>query len=155
MTSELLLQLAIATLAVATTVLLHLVGLGALLKLMRVHKQRFSTARARVDQIVILLGVAFGLFTLHTAEIWIYGALFWLLPTGLDLEEALYFSTATYATIGYGDVTLPRAWRMLGAIEGANGVILLGWSTAFFVSVVARMRALDHDFLGKQDETDV
>ena len=28
---------------------------------------------------------------------------------------------------------------MVAAIEGVNGVVLLGWSTAFFVTVVARM----------------
>jgi hypothetical protein len=63
-------------------------------------------------------------------------------------EDALYFSTSTYATIGYGDLTLSKSWRVLGAIEGANGVILLGWSTAFFVSIVSRIRALEHDWLG-------
>ncbi len=35
----------------------------------------------------------------------------------------------------------PLVWRILGAIEGVNGVILLGWSTAFFVSVVSQIRA--------------
>ena len=49
-------------------------------------------------------------------------------------------------TVGYGDVTLPVQWRVLGAIEAASGVILLGWSTAFFVSVVSRIRALEHDW---------
>ena len=27
-------------------------------------------------------------------------------------------------------------WRLLGAMEGVAGVILLGWSIAFFVSVM-------------------
>jgi len=45
-------------------------------------------------------------------------------------------------------LTLSKSWRVLGAIEGANGVILLGWSTAFFVSIVSRIRALEHDWLG-------
>ncbi len=60
-----------------------------------------------------------------------------------SFEGALYFSTSTYTTIGYGDVVLPRGWRVFGAIEGANGIILLGWSTAFFVSVVGRIRLME------------
>jgi len=64
-------------------------------------------------------------------------------------EEALYFSTVTYATIGFGDLILPRTWRILGAIEGVNGVILPGWSTAFFVSVVSQIRALEHDWVAR------
>ena len=95
---------------------------------------------------LVLVGVSFGLFILHGVEIWSYAALYDAVSATRSFEEALYFSTATYATIGYGDLTLSRTWRVLGAIEGANGVILLGWSTAFFVSIVARIRALEHDW---------
>jgi hypothetical protein len=96
----------------------------------------------------ILVGVAFGLFALHTIEIWGYAILFYAIGATQTFEAALYYSTATYSTIGYGDVVLDHNWRILGAIEGGNGVILLGWSTAFFVSVVARMRTLEHDWMG-------
>ena len=54
-----------------------------------------------------------------------------------------YFSTSTYSTVGYGDVVMSHRWRVLGAIEGVNGIILLGWSTAFFVSLVRRLGALE------------
>lgn len=85
---------------------------------------------------------------LHSVEIWSYAALYHWVGAIRSFEDALYFSTATYATIGYGDLTLSKSWRVLGAIEGANGVILLGWSTAFFISIVARIRALEHDWSG-------
>jgi voltage-gated potassium channel len=143
---ELIIQLAVASAMVAATIVMHLAGLGGLIALMRNHQTHFATRRARLDQVVILLGVAFGLFALHAVEIWTYAGLYHALTGWPRFEEALYFSTSTYATLGYGDVTLPRQWRVLGAIEGANGVILLGWSTAFFVSVVARLRALEHDW---------
>ena len=38
----------------------------------------------------------------------------------------------------------------LGAIEGANGVILLGWSTAFFVAIVNRIRFIERELEGAQ-----
>ncbi|MEI4505918.1 potassium channel family protein [Sphingopyxis sp. CCNWLW2] len=59
------------------------------------------------------------------------------------LRAALYFSTSTYVTIGYGDLVLPPGLRVLGAIEGASGIILIGWSTAFFFSIVDRMKLLE------------
>ena len=49
----------------------------------------------------------------------------------------LSFSCST----GYDDDSISQSWRMVAAIEGLNGVVLLGWSTAFFVTVVARMRS--------------
>jgi voltage-gated potassium channel len=153
--SNLALQLFIATMTVGATVLMHLSGLAGLIALMRVHKHWLMTSRPLWDQSAILLGVAFGLFALHTVEIWAYAALYLAIAATSTFEEALYFSTVTYSTIGYGDLTLPMHWRILGAVEGANGVILLGWSTAFFVSVVARLRALEHDWLGATSEDEI
>ena len=49
-------------------------------------------------------------------------------------------------TIGYGDIVLPPGLRILGAIEGASGIILIGWSTAFFFSIVDRMKLLERHF---------
>ena len=80
------------------------------------------------------------LFVLHGVEIWSYGALYLAIDALPHFEEALYFSTISYAAIGYGDSSLPAQWRLLGAIEGINGVILLGWSTAFFVNLLMRLR---------------
>ena len=36
----------------------------------------------------------------------------------------------TYTTLGYGDIVLTGAWRVLSAIQAANGVIIFGWTTA-------------------------
>jgi hypothetical protein len=38
-------------------------------------------------------------------------------------ESALYFSATSYATVGYGDVTLPLRWRLLGPPESIIGVL--------------------------------
>jgi voltage-gated potassium channel Kch len=46
------------------------------------------------------------------------------------LEEALYFSTVTFTTLGYGDVVLSPDWRLLSAFQSANGTIIVGWTTA-------------------------
>jgi voltage-gated potassium channel Kch len=53
-----------------------------------------------------------------------------------NLEEALYFSTVTFTTLGYGDITLNEDWRLLAAFEAANGSIMFGWTTALVVALV-------------------
>lgn len=58
------------------------------------------------------------------------------LPTA---NEALYFSLVTFTTLGYGDVTLSAQWRILGAFQAANGVIMFGWTTALIVFLVQRI----------------
>ena len=139
-----MLRLVIASVMVGTTVIMHLIGLALLVALIRRHHRRVRLARARLHQLIIIFGAAFGLFALHTVEIWSYAALYVSLGALPTFDDALYFSTTTYSTLGFGDVVLPRAWRLVGAIEGANGIILLGWSTAFFVSVIDRIRLFEH-----------
>lgn len=56
-----------------------------------------------------------------------------------DLRESVYFSTITYAAIGYGDYAIADGWKLIAAIEGINGLLLISWSTAFFVTVMGRL----------------
>ena len=147
MTQSLATQLAIATAMVALTVTMHLLGLSVLIAATNRHSDRFQAERALVRQMLVLLGISFGLFVLHGIEIWSYSTLYYWLGATRSFADALYFSTATYATIGDRDL-ISKSWRVLGAIEGANGIILFGWSTAFFVSIVARVRVLEHDWSG-------
>jgi len=53
-----------------------------------------------------------------------------------DLETALYFSMVTFTSVGYGDVVLSGNWRMLASLQGANGVMLFGWTTALIFYVI-------------------
>jgi hypothetical protein len=53
-----------------------------------------------------------------------------------NFETSLYFSLKSYTTVGYGDVLLPTSWRLLGPIEAAVGVLMLGWSTSIIVAAV-------------------
>tara|TARA_B100000378_G_scaffold225284_1_gene189083 strand:+ start:205 stop:684 length:480 start_codon:yes stop_codon:yes gene_type:complete len=141
---NLVLELAAATALVAITVFIHLGGIAALLFLLRRHRGRVDV-RTLWHEGVAILGAAGGLFVLHALEIWLYAGFYLLVGAIAEFEAALYFSTSSYTTVGYGDLVLDARWRLLGAIEGANGLILLGWSTAFFVAIVGRIRGLESE----------
>jgi hypothetical protein len=138
-------QLILASLMVLVTVAIHLLGLGMLIRLLRSHRRSWPAVRSA--PIALLLVAALGLFAVHTVEIWLYAGLYFYLRAASDFESALYFSTVTYASIGYGDVLVTKSWRILGAIEGATGVIMLGWSTAFLVSILSQLKLFAHDWL--------
>ena len=79
---------------------------------------------------------------LHGVEIWMYALLFTGLGAVPDLREAVYFSTISYSTTGFGDAAIAPEWKLLGAIEGINGQLLIGWTIAFFVTVTTRVLRL-------------
>jgi Ion channel len=143
----LLQNLAVATGMVTLTVSAHFFGILGLLYFLRRRGSRFRAHESTIGQGALVLFVVFGVFALHTVEIWLYAAFYHAVGAVGDFEAALYFSTVAFASLGFGDIVLTKEWRLVSAIEAANGVILFAWSTAFLLSVMARLRALEHDWL--------
>lgn len=140
---QLLLELVISTAMVLVTVATHGLGLALLGRAVvgeRQEEKIHHSPPLSLRGAVFTLFIVISLFVLHGVEIWSYAALYIFLDAFTHFEEALYFSTVSYAAIGYGDTVLSPQWRLLGAIEGINGVIMLGWSTAFFVNLLMRLR---------------
>lgn len=139
-------NLAVASAMVALTVTLHFYGLFLLRHLLRHSDRRFQAQHSVRGGGALLLVAVFGIFAIHTAEIWLYAALYRALGAIPDFETALYFSTVSFASLGYGDIVLSHDWRLVAGIEAANGLILFAWSTAFLMSVMTRVKALAHDW---------
>jgi Ion channel len=144
-------NLALATVMVALTVTIHFFGLLLLLRALRWRGARFQAHKSVAGQGLLVLFVVFGIFAIHTMQIWLYAAAYLAVGALGDLETALYFSTVNFASLGYGDILLTPQWRLFGAIEAANGVILFAWSTAFLLSVMTRLKTLEHDWLERDD----
>ena len=144
-------NLALATLMVGLTVIIHFAGLLGLMWVLRARGHRFRAHESAVGQGAVIVFVVLGLVAILTIEIWLYGMVYFSLGALPDFESALYFSTTSFTTIGFGDVVLEKNWRLFGAVEGANGLLLFGWSTAFLIAVTARMRILEHDWLERPD----
>jgi len=140
-------NLALSVVMVTVTVTVHFGGLLGLLFLLRRHGTGFRVQQSPARQGFVILLVMLGIFAIHTVEIWLYAVVFLWLGSLPDFESALYFSTSSFSSVGYGDIVLPVRWRLFGAIEAPNGLILIAWSTAFLISLMSRLRALEHDWL--------
>jgi hypothetical protein len=87
----------------------------------------------------MFIRVAGWMVFLHLFEITVWAVFYVWQGALVDLESALYFSAVTYTTTGYGDVVLPERWRLVGGVEALTGILMCGWSTGFFFTVVSRM----------------
>ncbi len=135
-----MLELLVATGLVVIVVLIHGAGITTLTRVLQFRLQAEESHHFTFTRAIFILALVLSLFVLHGIQIWIFAGSYVWLHAVPDLETGVYFSTITYATIGYADMHIVKAWRLVAAIEGVCGVILLGWSTAFLVSVVARLR---------------
>lgn len=124
---------------VAVTVAVHAVGLGLVIRRLRRTRELASGELGPV--IGRLVYLAWALILIHLIEISIWGLFYWWQGCLPDADSAFYFSGVTYATVGYGDLVLPREWRMLGPVEGLVGSLMVGLSTAFFFAALTRLYA--------------
>src|SRR5262245_49451311 len=130
---------------VATTVIIHAGGLA-----MALSHALHSTGRpaTRFWPITwLLIRIAWLLLLFHLFEIAVWALFFWWEKCLPDLESSFYFSGVTYATLGYGDLLLPKEWWLFGPLEALTGNLMVGLSIAFFFVVVSKK------FLQRMDET--
>jgi hypothetical protein len=89
----------------------------------------------------LFIGLAGWMILFHLIEITVWGVFYLWKGAMPDLPSAIYFSAVTYTTTGYGDLVLPEAWRLVGAVEALTGILMCGLSTGFFFAVVSRGHA--------------
>lgn len=134
-------HLFIGALIIFVTVMIHALALDRILKHAKDYMPFFVDRKHGLRKATLLSLIVLAVFVAHIIEIWIW-ALFFLgvdCPSIPNLETALYFSTSTFTTVGYGDIVLGEKWRLLSSFESANGFMLFGWSTAFIFEVTAQI----------------
>jgi hypothetical protein len=126
----------IASCLVATTVTIHAAGLAIVLSHVLHYRVLPETRFWPITW--LLIRIAWWLILVHIVEIAVWALFFWWEGCLPDAESSFYFSGVTYATLGYGDLLLPKEWRMFGPLEALTGSLMVGLSIAFFFAVLSR-----------------
>jgi Ion channel len=133
-------KLVIAWCLMALCVTIHAIGLTAALTWL---KGRSATIEGHFWlSTLMLICVAAWTVLMHLLEIAVW-AFFYAWKHGMpDLQSALYFSAVTYTTTGYGDLVLPKEWRLVGGVEALTGILMCGLSTGLFFAVFVKVFGL-------------
>jgi hypothetical protein len=96
---------------------------------------------------VVILSIVLGvLFFGHLLQFATWALLFTWLGEFADFATAFYHSTVNFTSLGYGDIVMSEEWRLLGALEAGNGVLMFGLSAGTILAVMnalfARRKAL-------------
>ncbi len=124
------------------TVVTTMVHAGAMLVALRILRMVHSGRRnlrslhAKAALVAVLVLMMF-LASLIEAGIW--ALTFVKVGAFSSFEPAFYFSTVTFTTLGYGDLVVGDAWRLVASFEAANGTIMFGWTAALIVAFVQRV----------------
>ena len=122
---------------IVLTSVLHVLGLGLINEtvvraLRRRTTQRHSTARFAVAMsLTVLLATV-----LHALEAALWAAAYLLLGALPDAKTAILYSLSAVTTYGHASALLAVHWRLLGALEALNGMLLFGLTTAFLFALI-------------------
>jgi len=131
-------NLGIGVLLLMLTTAIHAVAMKFARDIVMSHVGRLRQA-LRTFPLYNVLGIILLMFVALFLEVYLWALVYLLLGAIEGLEQALYFSMVTFTTLGYGDIVLPAKWNLLSSIEGANGIIMFGWTTAIVMAVVQRV----------------
>ena len=94
----------------------------------------------RPKLVLLLAGVSLWVLMVITAGVWIWALAYLWLGAFADLEQSVHFSLVAYSTLGLGDLIPAKQWRLLAALESANGFINFGLLIALLVEGLRQVR---------------
>ncbi len=101
----------------------------------------------RPKLVLVLTGTLLTALAMITANVWVWALAYRGLGIFRSLEEAVYFSLVSFTTLGFGDIILPREWRILSGMTAANGFLSIGMVSAVILETIRQVR---HNQLGQR-----
>jgi len=94
----------------------------------------------RPKLLLLLIGVCLWVLGVVATGVWIWAMALRGLGAFSTMEAAVYFSLASFTTLGLGDVLPPHDWRILSAMAAVNGFLGFGLLTALLVETLRQVR---------------
>jgi voltage-gated potassium channel len=127
-----------ATLLVSATLWLQCGGMAVLIHWARTSIELGVKRLTPWHSAALMIRFTVVMIVLHILQVLVWAAFYrWrCLPSW---EAGFYFSAASYSTVGYGDVVLPRVWRTLGPVESITGMLMCGLSVSGLFAILLRL----------------
>lgn len=136
-------EILIAAGMMATTVFFHAGVIAASAVIVRTAGQRLWGPVRFIRDTLVLSAASLVLLAAHSAEVGAWAFVMLKIGAFANFEEAFYFASVSFTTLGFGDVLLPEGWRLLAGAIAADGFILFGMSAAFLFEAVRKARIGD------------
>ena len=137
--------LLVALAIVSICVFIHVLGMLLLFRYLMTKREVLKEEPSFSRSFTILMSSFGVIIMLHMFEASIWALFYYMRELFADFETSFYYSLTCYTTMGFGDVVLPRSWRLLGGLEGISGVLLCGLSTAFLFLIISALIEMHHE----------
>jgi hypothetical protein len=129
---------------VAVTIAIHAAGVVLIANAIEsikanLQRRRLSYLDSTPGTVALMVAVALSLGILHALESMLWAFVYVLLGALPSAADAALYSVDSMTTRGASGLQLDPQWRMMGATEAGDGMLLFGISTAFLFYVMHRV----------------
>jgi hypothetical protein len=131
--------LGVGVVAVICTIAIHAVALGVTVYLVRRETRLGRAGESYGADLAIVVTAILIAFSAHLLEIALWAVVFMTCGEFTAFAAAFDHSAVNYTTLGYGNVVMSPAWRLMGPLEAADGMLMFGVTTAMIFAVIQRL----------------
>ena len=124
------------------TVVFHVCAFVLIVKTLMLKVRSDRNARNLAHFFVVIALTALGAAALHGLEATAWALLYVRVGAMADLSTSMLYSLSAITSYGHSEIFLETRWKLLGAIEAMNGLILFGLTTAFLFAAIEEVRSV-------------
>lgn len=129
---------------ILASIAFHVSGLVCLEWLLITIERRRQRPRTVAYFLVLMLIIANIVMLMHVLEALAWALLYLYLGALPNFQMSVLYSLNALTSYGHEAVALTEDWRLLGAIESMNGVIIFGLTTAFLFGAMRELQTVRH-----------
>jgi hypothetical protein len=131
-------ELVMSAVLMTIVTVVHGTGISLMDRIFRNANRDLGTLRLASREFGVMVPMALFLLVLHIIEIFIYAIFYLATGDSQNMHEAIYHSGLAYSTMGVVEGGFTQ-WTVLSTFEGLAGFLMIGWSSAVFVTDMDRV----------------
>ena len=136
-------QFLVALVLTGATVFIHGLGMRWVLGYLSRSLAIAGPQLRSKSHLLTMVGIVWIMLVTHSLEVVIWALFYRLRGVIPQWVSAVYFSLASYTTLGESSITLPVHWQGLGGFEAMTAMLMFGWSIAMLAAVLLKLRVMD------------
>jgi hypothetical protein len=132
-----LIQLLMGSAVLLANLALQILAIVFVLRLLLRRIESASAPRSTGIDFRVISLVTLTLFIGYLAQAAVWALLFTYVGRQFEAyDTAFYHSLVNFTSLGYGDIVMDERWRLMGALEAANGVLMFGIGASALLAVM-------------------
>ncbi|MEO6360031.1 MAG: hypothetical protein ABIO43_05590 [Sphingomicrobium sp.] len=131
-------ELIVSAILLVIVTIIHGTGLSLMDRLFRTEVRELADLKLVQREFGVMVPMALCLMTLHIVEIFLFAAFYLATEDASSVRDAIYHSAMAYTTMGVVEGGISK-WTIVFVFEGLAGFLMIGWSSAVFVTDMERV----------------